>query len=175
MTRNIFGLIGWKNSGKTTLLEALLVDLTGRGYRVSSVKHAHHDADVDEPGRDSYRHRQAGAFEVMLVTEKRWALMHERRDREAMSPDDIVARLAPTDLILMEGFKSEVHRMLEVRGANPKAPPLAQDRQNIIALVSDNAADGDGLELPVFRHDQVSSIADFILREAGLDRRAGHG
>ncbi len=110
----VFGLAGWSGSGKTSLLARLLPELTKGGRRVSTIKHAHHSFDVDQPGKDSYVHRQAGAYEVMVLSQYRWALMHENRG--ATEPDlaQAVARMTDVDLILVEGFKSYPHPKLEV-------------------------------------------------------------
>src|SRR5258708_24886213 len=100
----IFGLAGWSGSGKTTLLTALIPELAARGLSVSTIKHAHHDFDIDRPGKDSWRHRQAGASEVMVASARRWALMHELRGAAEPSPDELVARLSPVDVSIVEGF-----------------------------------------------------------------------
>ena len=102
----VIGVVGWKNNGKTTLVVRLIEHLVARGYRVSTVKHAHHKADLDRPGKDSWRHREAGAAEVMLATARRWALVHELRDEPEPPLDAILARLSPADLVIVEGFKS---------------------------------------------------------------------
>ena len=101
-----FGIVGWKNNGKTTLVERLISQLTLMGYKVSSVKHAHHDVDIDEPGRDSYRHRAAGALETLLATEKRWALMHEYRDQEVPKLAQLLDVFEPCDIVIVEGYKN---------------------------------------------------------------------
>ena len=108
MSGAVFGITGWKNSGKTTLTERLVAEFTRRGFRVSTVKHAHHDFDIDREGADSYRHRLAGAAEVAIVSGRRWALMHELRGEDEPKLDEILARLAPCDLVLVEGYKREV-------------------------------------------------------------------
>jgi molybdopterin-guanine dinucleotide biosynthesis protein B len=114
-TTPVFGITGWKNSGKTQLVTRLVAEFTQRGLKVSTVKHAHHNFDVDKPGADSYRHREAGAVEVALVSGRRWALMHELRDQEEPPLEDILARLTPCDLILIEGYKRENHPKIETR------------------------------------------------------------
>ena len=100
----VYGVTGWKNAGKTTLVERLVTEISGRGLTVSTIKHAHHSADIDEPGRDSFRHREAGAREVLLATPERWALMHELRGAPEPKVEDLIARLAPVDLVIIEGF-----------------------------------------------------------------------
>jgi molybdopterin-guanine dinucleotide biosynthesis protein B len=110
----IFGLAGWSGSGKTTLLAALIPELAARGLTVSTIKHAHHEFDIDRPGKDSWRHRQAGAREVMVASSRRWALMHELRDAPEPPFEDLVARMSPVDLLLVEGWKWHPHPKLEV-------------------------------------------------------------
>ena len=111
----VFGVVGWKNSGKTGLMERLVAELCGRGLSVSTVKHAHHTFDIDRPGKDSFRHRDAGAREVLLASSRRWALMHELEGDEPRL-DELLARLTPVDLVLVEGFKRGTHARLEARG-----------------------------------------------------------
>ncbi|MFA6157173.1 molybdopterin-guanine dinucleotide biosynthesis protein B [Mesorhizobium sp.] len=167
MTRNVFGITGWKNSGKTTLTEKLVAELVSRGWNVSTVKHAHHDFDIDKPGADSFRHRQAGATEVAIVSGKRWALMHELRGEEEPTLDSILSRLAPCDLVLVEGYKRETHRKIETRRLDAKdRTPLSASDPNIVAVATDFGAGGD--PLPVFDLDDVKSIADFIEHATGL-------
>lgn len=167
MRQRVFGLAGWKNSGKTTMTERLVAELTRRGWTIATVKHAHHDADVDHEGTDSFRHRRAGAREVALVTGRRWALMHELGDEPEPSLTEILARLSPCDLVLVEGYKREAHAKLELRrkGAKEEAP-LAPGDSSIVAI----AADVPVLEagIPVFHLDDIGAIADFIERATGL-------
>ena len=163
----VFGITGWKNSGKTTLVERLIRVLVARGHRVSSVKHAHHEFDLDQPGRDSHRHRMAGAGEVMIVSGHRWALMHELRDEPEPELAAMLSRMSPCDIVLIEGYKRLPHRKLEVRRQGGRsAPPLAPDDPSIIAIAADHVTDSHGL--PLFALDDVEAIADFITRETGL-------
>lgn len=166
MTIRMIGIAGWKNSGKTFLVERLVAELVARGWRISTIKHAHHDADIDQKNTDSFRHRQAGASEVLLTTGKRWALMHELRDENQPSLSELAARLSPCDLIIVEGFKAGNHpkietRRLEARNNSP-LPPSA----NVVAIAADhpiaNAA------TPVFALDEVAAIADFTEKITGL-------
>ncbi|MBZ9740587.1 MULTISPECIES: molybdopterin-guanine dinucleotide biosynthesis protein B [unclassified Mesorhizobium] len=167
MNRRVFGITGWKNSGKTTLTEKLVAELVRRGWKVSTVKHAHHDFDIDKPGADSFRHRQAGATEVAIVSGNRWALMHELRGEQEPPLDAILSRLAPCDIVLVEGYKREAHRKIETRRLEAKdRTPLAAADPNIIAVAADFAPT-DKI-LPVFDLDDVKSIADFIERTTGL-------
>lgn len=167
----VFGVTGWKNSGKTTMVERLVREITGRGFRVSTVKHAHHAFDIDHEGTDSFRHREAGATEVALVSGRRWALMHELRGEEEEPPfEDILARLAPCDLILIEGYKRESHPKLEVRRKDGrKGQALADDDPQIRAIAADFPV--PDTELPTFDLNDVSAVADFILDQCGLGRR----
>jgi molybdopterin-guanine dinucleotide biosynthesis protein B len=169
MTQRIFGITGWKNSGKTTLTEKLVAELVRRGWRVSTVKHAHHDFDIDKPGADSYRHRQAGATEVAIVSGRRWAVMHELRDEEEPPLAAILERMAPADIVIVEGYKREAHRKIEARRSEAKnREPLSPSDPNIVAVAADSAQPGE--TLPVFDLDAVAAIADFVERESGLIR-----
>jgi molybdopterin-guanine dinucleotide biosynthesis protein B len=151
----VFGITGWKNAGKTTLAERLVAEFVRRGWRVATVKHAHHAADVDKPGTDSFRHRAAGASEVALVTAGRYAIV---REQEEASLVEVLARLAPADLVLVEGFKRDRHPKIEVRCAS--AEPMDVGRHNIVAIAAD--AEPADQVLPWFRRDDVAGIADFI-------------
>ncbi|MGO4451015.1 molybdopterin-guanine dinucleotide biosynthesis protein B [Phyllobacterium sp. TAF24] len=169
MIHRIFGITGWKNSGKTTLTVKLVIELTRRGWKVSTIKHAHHDFDIDHEGTDSYRHRKAGAGEVAIVSDRRWALMHELTDENEPSLADIVARFAPCDLVLVEGYKREGHKKIEARRRDGRSgESLAQNDPSIIAIASDFPVDGE--QIPVFDLDDTTGLADFIEREMGLTR-----
>lgn len=169
MSRRVFGITGWKNSGKTTLTERLVVELVRRGWRVSTVKHAHHDFDIDQEGTDSFRHRSAGATEVAIVSGRRWALMHELRGEEEPTLDAVLSRLGGADIVLVEGYKREKHLKIEVRrSAEGERPPLAPTDPAIVAIASDISLGNE--TLPVFDLDDVSSIADFIETATGLKR-----
>ena len=156
-TPRVFGVTGWKNAGKTTLVEHLVREFVRRGWRVSTIKHAHHDVDIDQPGRDSFRHRAAGAAEVALVGGLRYAIMREQAEPTLA---EVLARMAPADLILIEGFKREPHRKIEVRAAGP-APLLAPDDPSIVAIAADQRP-SDGSHLPWFKRSDIAAIADFI-------------
>ncbi len=159
--RNIIGITGWKNSGKTTLTERLVSELVLRGYRVATIKHAHHEFDIDHEGRDSFRHRKAGASEVAVVSSKRWALIHELEGEAEPPLEVVISKLAPCDLIIIEGYKREGHPKIEVRREGAReTTPLAPNDTSIIAIASDA---GIGPEtLPVFLLDDVTAIADFV-------------
>lgn len=168
MSNRVFGITGWKNSGKTTLTEKLVAELVRRGRRVSTVKHAHHDFDIDKEGADSFRHRQAGASEVAIVSGRRWALMHELRGEEEPKLADILERLAPADIVIVEGYKRENHFKIEARRTNAKDhTPLAPSDPSIVAVAADHPQANE--TLPVFDLDDIASIADFIERRVGLN------
>jgi molybdopterin-guanine dinucleotide biosynthesis adapter protein len=165
----VFGLVGYSGSGKTTLMVRLLPELVRRGITVSTMKHAHHGFDVDQPGKDSYEHRQAGATEVLVSSARRWALMHESRDGHDPRPEELIGHMTPVDLLLIEGFKREGHDKLEVWRAAAGKPLLARDDPSILAVASDGPV--PDLTIPVLDLDDVSAIADFILRQCGLIAR----
>ena len=164
----VFGIAGYSGSGKTTLLEKLIPQFTARGLRVSVIKHAHHGFDIDRPGKDSYRHREAGASEVLLSCNDRWALMHERRDRSDVTLDELLARLAPCDLVLVEGFKQEPIPKLEVYRPENGKPPLFPERSDIVAVASNVAL---AASLPRLALDDVAAIADFVMNTLQLQER----
>lgn len=167
----VYGVTGWKNSGKTHLMERLVAEMVRRGLVVSTVKHAHHGADVDQPTRDSFRHRAAGAQEVILASPARWALMHELRGAPEPPLEALLARLSPADLVLVEGYKGAPHPKIEAHRAETGKAPLAHDNRTIRALASDIAP--AGLGLPLFHHDDTPAIADFILTELGIGGQHG--
>lgn len=162
----IYGVVGWKNTGKTGLMERLVAEITRRGLAVSTVKHAHHSVDVDQPGRDSHRHREAGAREVLLASRRRWALMHELRDAPEPALDDLLPRLSPADLVLVEGYKSAGHPKLETYRSAVGRPLLATTDPTVRAVASDTTH--EGLPVPRLDLDDTAAIADFVLREVGL-------
>ncbi|MGR3313752.1 molybdopterin-guanine dinucleotide biosynthesis protein B [Roseovarius indicus] len=161
----LYGVVGWKNAGKTGLMERLVTEITGRGFSVSTVKHAHHTFDVDQPGKDSHRHRVAGATEVLLASRKRIALVHELRDEEEPTLEELLQRLGPVDLVLVEGYKRDAHPKVEAHRAETGNPLIATDDPTVRAVASDTALD---LDRPVFDLNDTGAIADFILREVGL-------
>lgn len=161
----VYGVTGWKNAGKTGLVERLVTEITGRGFTVSTLKHAHHKVDVDQPSTDSYRHRQAGASEVVLASAQRIAIMQELRGAPEPSFADLLDRLSPVDLVLIEGFKRESHPKIEAFRAAARNPLIAPDNDTIRAVASDTPID---VKVPVFELDDTVAIADFILQEVGL-------
>lgn len=167
----IFGIAGWKNSGKTGLAERLVAEFTRRGYRISTIKHAHHDFDIDKVGADSWRHREAGAHEVAIVSGTRYAIMHELRGSPEPSFEEILSRLAPCDLVLIEGYKREPVPKIEARRlASANRTPLAPTDPHIVAIAADHPATDSAL--PVFDLDDTGAIADFIAGIVGLPPRA---
>lgn len=160
----VFGFAGWSGSGKTTLIEQLIPRFVGRGLKVSLIKHAHHTFDVDHPGKDSYRHRQAGCHEVMVSSGKRWVLMHELRGEPEPSIEDQIRRMTPCDLLLIEGYKTYPMPKLEIyREANGK-PMLYPDDHQIVAAASDVPLE---TKLPQFDLNDYDGIARFILEYNG--------
>ncbi len=160
----LFGVAGWSGSGKTTLLVRLIPELVGRGLRVSTIKHAHHAFDVDQPGKDSFRHREAGATEVLIGSANRWALMHELRGDPELTLADMIARMSPVDLLIIEGFKHGPHPKLEVWRESVGKPLLQPNDPTIRAVVSDGSA--QGLAVPVLSLEDVAGVADFIMGAA---------
>ena len=161
----IYGVVGYKNAGKTGLMERLVTEITGRGFTVSTLKHAHHTFDVDHPGKDSYRHRHAGAHQVLLSSRARWALMTELREQDELPLSALLEQLDPVDLILVEGYKRDAHPKIEAYRAETKHPVLAKDDPTVRAVASDCQMD---VEQPVFDLNHTKAIADFILSEVGL-------
>jgi molybdopterin-guanine dinucleotide biosynthesis protein B len=168
MTQKIIGVAGFKNAGKTTLIERLVRELAARGYRISTVKHAHHSFDIDHEGRDSFRHRHAGAGEVAVISGQRWAIIHELRDEAEPSFAGILAKLSPCDLVIVEGYKHGSHDKIEVRNLALDHPKLAGEDPTIVAIAA-NGAIGDA-QVPVFDRDHVEALADFIITHMRLKR-----
>ncbi len=167
----IFGLAGWSGSGKTSLLIRLLPEFIRSGLTISTIKHAHHHFDVDQPGKDSWAHRQAGASEVMISSANRWALMHEHRDGAGEAPlQELISRLSPVDLVLVEGFKGEPHYKLEVHRQELGKPPLYVDDPFIVAIASDVRF--AAVSIPQLDLNDTQSIFRFILLHCELEERA---
>lgn len=164
----LFGITGWSGSGKTTLVTRLLSELIGRGHTVSTIKHAHHGFDIDQPGKDSHQHRVAGATEVMIGSAKRWALMHEIRDDLPEPPLSTLLRyMSPVDLVLAEGYKAEPHDKLEVHRRTVGKPLLWGDIPHIAAIATDGL--DQEVSIPVLDLNDIPAIADFIIRHTGLE------
>ena len=156
----VFGVTGWKNSGKTGLVERLVSEFISRGLSVSTVKHAHHTFDVDHPGRDSYRHRAAGAKEVLLVSKNRWAIMHELRDEDEPELSEILKKVEKVDLVIIEGFKRDRHPKIEAFREETGTSAIARKDESIVAVAADTPL--TDLKIPVFDLNNTSEIADFI-------------
>lgn len=161
----VYGVTGWKNTGKTTLTEQLVAELVGQGLRVSTIKHAHHATEIDHPGRDSYRHRTAGAGQVIVASPVRWALMTELRGAGEPPLADLLARFDPCDLVLIEGYKTAPHPKIETHRQAAGRDLLAPGNATIRAIASDGPLD---TPLPCYDLDDVAGIAAFIRAEVGL-------
>ena len=162
---NVFGVTGWKNAGKTGLMERLVAEINGRGHSVSTLKHAHHTFDVDHPGKDSHRHRLAGASQVLLASTERWALMNEHRGVEEPSLSELLAKLEPVDVVLIEGWKRDSHPKVEAWRAETGNPLIAPNDPTILAVASDTSFE---IDRPVFDLDDTAAIANFILNYLGM-------
>lgn len=163
----VFGLAGWSGSGKTTLMTRLLPALLQRGVTVSTIKHAHHEFDIDQPGKDSYRHREAGAVEVMVASSRRWALMHELRGGAEPGLAELLQHMSPVDLVVVEGFKRAALPKLEVYRPVVGKPLLAPEDKDIVAVASDLPL--AGLAVPRLALDDPDAIADFIIAYCHID------
>ena len=161
----LYGIVGWKNAGKTGLMERLVTEITGRGFTVSTLKHAHHAFDVDQPGKDSYRHRAAGAREVLVAGAQRWALMSELRGEAEPPLSDLLARMTPVDLVLIEGWKRDKHPKVEAWRAETGKTLIALEEPSVRAVASDTELEAP---VPVLNLNDTAAIADFILAEVGL-------
>ena len=163
----VIGIAGYSGSGKTTLIEKVIPVLVREGLRVSLIKHAHHEFDVDQPGKDSYRHRHAGCAEVLISSSKRWALMHELRGAEEGALQEHLKRLSPCDLVIVEGYKSEPIPKVEVHRAAGHTPLLHPDDKHVVAVATDEPLDTD---LPQLNLEDPEAVARFIIQYLGLNR-----
>jgi molybdopterin-guanine dinucleotide biosynthesis protein B len=161
----IFGFAGWSGSGKTTLLTAIIPELTARGLKVSTIKHAHHEFDIDQPGKDSWRHRQAGASEVMVASSRRWALMHELRGSTEPTLEQLAARMNPTDLLLVEGWKRHAHPKIEVHRPSLGKQLLYPDDPHIVAIAADEPL---AAPIPLLPLGDPPAVARFIADHFGF-------
>ena len=161
----VFGIAGFKNAGKTTLVVELIREFGSRGIRVATVKHAHHEFDIDHPGKDSHQHRTAGAEEVIVASAKRWAHIRELNDAPEPPLNELLQHLGNVDLVLVEGYKHGDHPKLELRRAGVDSPQLAPGDDSIKAIVADFVI--DAADVPVLARDNVPAIADFILAATG--------
>lgn len=157
----LIGIVGWKNSGKTTLVVELVRLFTAQGLNVATIKHAHHAFDLDQPGKDSYRHRDAGASEVIIASSTRWAHLHELRDEAEPELEDLLPRLGDVDLVIVEGFKRDAHDKIEVVAPDRTEPPIAEEDPYIIAIACETPAP-DNLKVPALPRSEPARVADFI-------------
>jgi molybdopterin-guanine dinucleotide biosynthesis protein B len=168
-TPPVIGIAGWKNSGKTTLVVRLVEELTARGFRVATIKHAHHNFQIDAEDTDSARHRRAGARQVAIVSTQRWALMSEFKDEPEPSLDEMIAKLDPCDLVIVEGYKRAAIPKIEARRtAAASHVPLADTDPNVIAVAADHPADGE--QPPHYALDDSVRLADLICARLGLKK-----
>lgn len=167
----IIGIAGWSGSGKTSLIVDVIPELRRRGYRVATIKHAHHDFDIDRPNKDSYRHRSAGATEVVVSSAKRWAMMHENYDEPEPTLAEIVARLSPTDIVLVEGYKNHRHAKIEVHRPSMGEPLLCTGNETIVAVAADAPPLGAPVPVPVLDLNDPAAIVTFILEHCGFGAR----
>jgi molybdopterin-guanine dinucleotide biosynthesis protein B len=168
----VFGFAGFSGSGKTTLIERLIPSFVARGLRVSLMKHAHHSFDVDQPGKDSYRHRHAGAGEVLVTSSRRWVLMHELRGEAEPTMEELIGRVSPCDLLLVEGFKRAAIPKLEVYREVTGEGPLHPHDPHIVAVATDKPLEA---RVPVLDLNQPEAIGEFILHHVGLHLHAVGG
>ncbi len=168
----IFGFAGWSGSGKTTLVKAVIPALTARDLRISTIKHTHHNFDIDRPGKDSYEHRAAGASEVVISGAQRWALLHENRGEPEPKIEDMLKRMSPVDLVLIEGFKTYPHAKMEVYRPEVGKPLLCADDPSIVAVATTTDLD---VNIPRLDLDDVEAIADFVIDFCGLPAERRHG
>jgi molybdopterin-guanine dinucleotide biosynthesis adapter protein len=162
----VIGVAGFKNAGKTTLVEKLVQHLSGLGYKVSTIKHAHHSFDIDHEGRDSFRHRKAGASQVAVISKERTAIIHELRGEQPPTLEQVLAQLQPCDLVIVEGYKRDSHDKIEVRNLELNHPALAGDDPTVVAIAANGMV--TNASVPVFDRDDVTALANFILAHSGL-------
>lgn len=168
----IFGFAGWSGSGKTTLVKAVIPALISQGLKVSTIKHTHHNFDIDKPGKDSFEHRSAGAHEVVITGAARWALLHENRGEPEPDIEAMLARMSPVDLVLIEGFKSYSHPKMEVYRPDVGKPMLCIDDPSIVAVASTIPLD---VNVPEIDLNDIDAVADFVIEfcELPAERRNG--
>jgi molybdopterin-guanine dinucleotide biosynthesis protein B len=164
MSMRVIGVAGWSGSGKTTLITKVIPVLVGRGLKVATIKHAHHEFDIDRPGKDSWLHREAGASEVVVASSRRWALVHELRNEGEPPLAELLAKLSPVDLVIIEGFKRHAHPKLEIYRAAVGKPLIYPQDDCIVAIASDQPL--PQAQLPVLVLDDVAGIANVLLAEA---------
>lgn len=166
----VFGVTGWKNSGKTTLVSKLVTEISERGYTVSTIKRTHHNVDLDTPGTDSFAHRNAGAQEVMLASDKRYAILKEMSDTVPPKLSDLIDRLVPVDLVLIEGFKNEPHPKIECHRGGCEMPLIASGNDTVKLIATDEALES---LIPQIDLNRIDEIADFVMDQTGLGQKRG--
>jgi molybdopterin-guanine dinucleotide biosynthesis protein B len=166
ISMKVMGIFGWSGSGKTELLTKLVPEFKRRGFTVSTMKHTHHDFDMDTPGKDSYRHREAGAEEVMVCSSQRWVLMHELRGAPEPDMGSLISRMTPVDLLLIEGFKENSYEKMEVYRPSTGKEMISVTDESVVALISDEKI--DGLSVPLLDLNNVGEVADFIVKYLDL-------
>ncbi len=164
MSMRVIGLAGWSGAGKTTLITKVIPVLVGRGLKVATIKHAHHEFDIDRPGKDSWLHREAGASEVVVASSRRWALVHELRNEPEPPLAELLAKLSPADLVIIEGFKRHAHPKLEIYRAAVGKPLIYPQDDCVVAIASDQPL--PHAQLPVLMLDDIEGIANVLLAEA---------
>lgn len=169
----IFGLVGWSGSGKTTLIRKLIPELIGRGFRISTMKHTHHNFDIDKPGKDSFEHRQAGATQVLITGKKRWALLNENRQAPEPTIEELLERMDEVDLVLIEGFKSYPHAKIEVFRPSVGKEMIAETDNSVVAIATDEELAEFGL--PILDLNDISAVADFVITHCELQKSEIHG
>jgi molybdopterin-guanine dinucleotide biosynthesis adapter protein len=162
----VFGFAGYSGSGKTTLIEKVIPELIASGLKVSLIKHAHHSFDIDKPGKDSYRHREAGAHEVLIASSQRWVLMHELRDVAEPSLDDLLQQFSACDLVLVEGYKFSAVPKIEIYREEHDKPRLDAKTHNIVAVACSKPIAGESL--PHIDLNSPRAVADFVLKFCGF-------
>ena len=164
----LIGIVGWKNTGKTTLIERLIARFAGDGLRVATIKHAHHEFDIDHPGKDSWRHRRAGAREVLITSQKRWALLHENAGDAEPALEEMLARLSPADLVIVEGFKQHDHPKIEVVLAPPREQLICEANAGVVAVATNMPGLALARPLPRLDIDRPDEVANFIRKLVNL-------
>ncbi|MBO6519629.1 MAG: molybdopterin-guanine dinucleotide biosynthesis protein B [Rhodospirillales bacterium] len=168
----IFGFAGWSGSGKTTLVKRVIPELIERGLKISTIKHTHHNFDIDRPGKDSFEHRAAGAHEVVITGAQRWALLHENRGEQEPSIEEMLEHMSPVDLVLIEGFKSYPHPKMEVYRPEVGKPLLCADDPSIVAVATPGELD---VNVPRIDLDNVPAVVDFVVDFCELPAERRHG
>ncbi len=168
----IFGFAGWSGSGKTTLVKRVIPELIERGLKISTIKHTHHNFDIDKPGKDSFEHRTAGAHEVVITGAQRWALLHENRGEPEPNIEQMLEHMSPVDLVLIEGFKTYPHPKMEVYRAEVGKPMLCGDDPSIVAIATTDDLD---VNVPRIDLDDIAGVADFVIQFCDLPAERRHG